>query len=148
MEWARERACMGEEAGAKGEEAGSSRSREPNVGLTPRTPRSWPELKVDAQPLSHRGIPRNRFFFLYSWERERERQRHRRREKQASCREPDVGLNPGTPGLRPGPKAGAKPLSHTGIPRLQLLNCPKMDSSSHMQVKILFLEFSFHGTKI
>lgn len=36
-----------------------------------------------------------------------ERQRHRRRERQASCREPDVGLNPGTPGLCPGPKAGA-----------------------------------------
>ena len=49
-------------------------------------------------------------------ERERERQRHRRREKQAPCREPDVGLNPGTPGLHPGPKADAKPLSHPGIP--------------------------------
>ena len=50
-------------------------------------------------------------------ERERERQRHRRREKQAPCREPDdVGLDPGTPGSLPGPKAGAKPLSHPGIP--------------------------------
>ena len=29
-------------------------------------------------------------------ERERERQRHRRREKQAPCREPDTGLDPGT----------------------------------------------------
>ena len=28
-------------------------------------------------------------------EHERERQRHRQREKQASCREPDVGLDPG-----------------------------------------------------
>ena len=26
-----------------------------------------------------------------------------------SCREPDVGLNPGTPEPHPGPKAGAKP---------------------------------------
>ena len=26
------------------------------------------------------------------------------------------GLGPGTPGSRPGPKAGAKPLSHPGIP--------------------------------
>ena len=49
-------------------------------------------------------------------ERERERQRHRRREKQVLCREPDVGLDPGTPGSRPGPKAGTKPLSHPGIP--------------------------------
>ena len=47
---------------------------------------------------------------------ERERQRHRQREKQAPCRESDVGLDPGTPGSHPGPKAGAKPLSHPGIP--------------------------------
>ena len=30
--------------------------------------------------------------------------------------EPDVGFDPGSPGSRPGPKAGAKPLSHPGIP--------------------------------
>ena len=48
--------------------------------------------------------------------RERERQRHRRREKQAPCWEPDAGLDPRTPGSRPGPKAGTKPLSHPGIP--------------------------------
>ena len=46
---------------------------------------------------------------------QRHRQRHRRREKQAPCREPDVGLNPGPPGSCPGPKVGAKPLSHPGI---------------------------------
>ena len=50
-------------------------------------------------------------------ERERrERQRHRQREKQALCREPKVGLDPGTPGSRPGLKAGTKPLSYPGIP--------------------------------
>ena len=38
-------------------------------------------------------------------ERERERQRHRQREKQAPCREPDGGLDPGSPGSRPGLKA-------------------------------------------
>ena len=48
-------------------------------------------------------------------EREIERQRHRQREKQALGREPDVGLDPGTSGSRPGPKAGTKPLSHPGI---------------------------------
>ena len=37
-------------------------------------------------------------------------------EKQAPFREPDVGLKPGSPGSCPGPKAGAKPLSHPGIP--------------------------------
>ena len=45
-----------------------------------------------------------------------ERQRHRQREKQAACREPDVGLDPGSPGSHPGPKAGAKLPSHPGIP--------------------------------
>ena len=37
-------------------------------------------------------------------ERERERQRHRQREKQAPCREPDVGLDPWSPGSHPRPK--------------------------------------------
>ena len=36
-----------------------------------------------------------------------ERQKHREREKHAPCREPDVGLNPGTPESRPEPKADA-----------------------------------------
>ena len=49
-------------------------------------------------------------------ERERERQRHRQKEKQAPCRKPDVGLDPETPGSHPGLKAGAKPLSHPGVP--------------------------------
>ena len=31
-------------------------------------------------------------------------------------REPDVGFDPGSPGLHPGPKAGAEPLCHPGIP--------------------------------
>ena len=38
-------------------------------------------------------------------ERERERQRHRQRVKQAPCGEPDVALDPGSPGSRPGLKA-------------------------------------------
>ena len=47
---------------------------------------------------------------------EGERQRHRQREKQAPCREPDVGLDPRTPGSHPGLKAGSKLLSHPGVP--------------------------------
>ena len=35
----------------------------------------------------------------------REGQNHRQREKQAPWREPDVGLDPGSPKSRPGPKA-------------------------------------------
>ena len=38
-------------------------------------------------------------------ERQRERGRDRQREKQAPCREPDVGLNPRSPGSGPGLKA-------------------------------------------
>ena len=50
-----------------------------------------------------------------------ERQRHRQREKQAPCRDPNVGFDPGSPGSCPGPKAGAKPLRHPGIPRVPAL---------------------------
>ena len=50
--------------------------------------------------------------------RDTERQRQRQREKQAPCREPDAGLNPRIPGSCPGPKAGAKPWSHPGIPTI------------------------------
>ena len=52
-------------------------------------------------------------YFIYLFmrhtqrERERERQRHRQREKQAPCREPDVGLNPGSP--ESGPRLKAVP---------------------------------------
>ena len=35
---------------------------------------------------------------------ERERQSHRQRENQAPCREPDVGLDAGSPGSHPGLK--------------------------------------------
>ena len=49
--------------------------------------------------------------------RDRDRQRCRQREKQVPCREPDVGLEPGTLGSSPGPKADAQPLSHPGVPR-------------------------------
>ena len=62
------------------------------------------------------------FLFIYDSHREREREREREAETQAEGeagsmhREPDVGFDPGSPGSRPGPKAGAKPLRHPGIP--------------------------------
>ena len=52
--------------------------------------------------------------------------RERKREKQAPCREPDVGLDPWTPGSPPGPKAGAKPLSHPGIVIYPVGQTPKV----------------------
>ena len=44
------------------------------------------------------------FFKFFMIVIQRERQRHRQREKQAPCREPDVGLDPGSPGSHPGLK--------------------------------------------
>ena len=49
-------------------------------------------------------------------EREREAETQAEGEAGSMHREPDVGFNPWSPGMRPGPKAGAKLLSHPGIP--------------------------------
>ena len=56
----------------------------------------------------YRAMLKGLFFFLkilFILERPRERQRHRQREKQAPCKEPDVGLDPRSPGSRPGLQA-------------------------------------------
>ena len=60
------------------------------------------------------------FFFMIVTHREREREAETQAEGEAGSmhREPDVGFDPGSPGSRPGPKAGAKPLRHPGIPTL------------------------------
>ena len=55
------------------------------------------------------------FFFYFIHKTERERQRHRQREKQDPRGKPDVGLNPGTLGSRPEPKADTLLLSHPGV---------------------------------
>ena len=49
-------------------------------------------------------------------EREREAETQAEGEAGSMHREPDVGFDPGSPGSRPGPKAGTKPLRHPGIP--------------------------------
>ena len=52
-------------------------------------------------------------------------ERHRLREIGRDIgrgREPDAGLDPGSPGSRPKPKEGAQPLSHPGIPHNGFLN--------------------------
>ena len=59
--------------------------------------------------LTHNSFFFQRFYLLIharqrERERERERQRYRQREKQAPCRDPDVGLDPGSPGSGPGLK--------------------------------------------
>ena len=44
-------------------EGAADSMQEPVVGLDPVTPGSCPELKADAQPLSHPGIPTISFKF-------------------------------------------------------------------------------------
>ena len=53
--------------------------------------------------------------------REREAETQAEGEAGSMHRGPDVGFDPGSPGSRPGPKAGAKPLRHPGIPLLNVL---------------------------
>ena len=55
-------------------------------------------------------------------EREREAETQAGGEAGFMHREPDVGFDPGSPGSRPEPKAGAKPLRHPGIPYSRFLN--------------------------
>ena len=50
--------------------------------------------------------------------RDKQRQRHGQREKQATCGEPDVGLDLRTPRSCPELKADAQPLSHPGVPNM------------------------------
>ena len=50
-------------------------------------------------------------------EREKEKREASQREQQAPCRESDMGLNPGSPGVRPWAEGSTKPLSHQGCPR-------------------------------
>ena len=49
-------------------------------------------------------------------QREREAETQAEGEAGSMHREPDMGFDPGSPGPRPGPKAGAKPLRHRGCP--------------------------------
>ena len=66
------------------------------------------------------------FKFIYDSHTHREREREREAETQAEGEagsmywEPDLGFDPRSPGSRPGPKAGAKPLRHPGIPFFNL----------------------------
>ena len=69
-----------------------------------QTLRIWPlHLAVKMIFTDVAGFPNTFIFFNFIYlfietERERERQRHRQREKQVPYREPDVGLDAGSPG--------------------------------------------------
>ena len=58
-----------------------------------------------------------KILFIYLWETQREGRDIGRGKKQTLHREPNVGLDPRTPGSRPELKADAQPLSHPGIPQ-------------------------------
>ena len=69
------------------------------------------------------GFFLKKFLFIYDSHTEREREAETQAEGEAGSmhREPDLGLDPESPGSRPGPKAGAKPLRHPGIPAFAVL---------------------------
>ena len=78
--------------------------------------------------------------FIYVFMIEAKIEAETQREKQAPWREPDAGLDPGSPGSRPRPKAGAKALSHTGV-----LSC---DFSSCFPFLLLLVEEFLFPVKI
>ena len=75
-------------------------------------------------------------YFIYLFQREEE--------KQAPCREPDVGLDPGTVGSLPEPKADAQPLSHPGLPIFKSLNkvC-SLRKKSYVNISAFFSHLSY-----
>ncbi|KAM8938137.1 inactive serine/threonine-protein kinase 19 isoform 1-T1 [Lycaon pictus] len=75
----------------------------------------------------------------------REKQRHRQSEKQAPCRDPDVGLHLRTPGSHLGPKAGAKPLSHPGIPHRTTPYRKELQEQGEIRIVQLGFDLDAHG---
>ncbi|CAD7685965.1 unnamed protein product [Nyctereutes procyonoides] len=61
--------------------------------------------------------------------------------------EPDVGFDPRSPGSRPGPKAGTKPLRHPGIPRLELVNKPLCDCISVGSLAVSWIRDLGHNSE-
>ena len=83
-------------------------------------------------------------------ERERERQRYRQREKQVPCREPDVGLDPGSPGSRPGLQAALNRCTTGAALFIELLNLLLLPSINYktLNKSFNFLSFIFLIYKI
>ena len=76
----------------------------------------------------------------------RDTHRERQREKQAPCREPDVGLEPETPGSCPGLKADAQSLSQPGVPTQGLISpWIHMKSEKQSNTNICFPSSTYAG---
>ena len=124
----------------------------PKMLRTPATTRSWRRQGLSLIGSRGQG-PANTWIFcflrFYLFMRPRERGGHRPRDRQAPCGEPDRGLNPGTPGSRPGPKADAPPLSPQGSPWLRVLNggsfCPRVATTFPTYVQDEAFAQSFLG---
>ena len=76
----------------------------------------------------------NFYLFMIVTEREREAETQAEGEAGSMHREPNVGFDPGS--SHPGPKAGAKPLRHPGIP-----TCLILTASSQTLLKVLNIIF-------
>ena len=65
-------------------------------------------------------------------------------------REPDVGFDPWSTRSRPGPKVGAKPLRHPGIPveRSLKMNCLLILYALQTQVWVPWVHFNFYNVSI
>ena len=86
--------------------------------------------------------PWNSFFFnFYLFMIVTHRERQAEGETGSTHRKPDVGFDPGSPGSLLGPKAGAKPLHHPGIPlRGNLMQ-------AFLKILYYFLEIIRHNTE-
>lgn len=78
-----------------------------NIDTSSKFPfENFPRIRISPFPwMFFQKVFLKDFTCLFMRERETERQRHKQREKQVPCREPDVGLDPGSPGSHPGLKA-------------------------------------------
>ena len=106
----RERTSRGNSRQREREKQASCWARNPMWGWIPGPRDHDLSQRQTLNRLSQPGAPQKPHFFLTSYlfflrfiylfmieiETQRERQRHRRREKQAPCREPYAGLDPGT----------------------------------------------------
>ena len=94
---------------------------------------------------SQRDLSKGEWLFkkIYLFMRDTKRGRDRQRKKQAPCREPDAELNLRTPGSCPGPKADAKLLSHSRIPKGSDFEPKTSALTNKTSKKWPFLFFSF-----
>ena len=78
---------------------------------------------------------------------QRERQRHRQREKWAPCREPDVGLDPGSPGSGPGLQAALNRCT-TGAARFYLfMRDTQREAETQAEGEVGSMQEAQHGTR-